>query len=70
LRSTTSSSKIAFFRVEVEVERPRCDAGNIGKLDDRRIVVAELPEHLLGGVEQPAPRVEAALGERTAVDVS
>ena len=40
------------LRREVEVERALRDAGRLGDLHDRRVVVAELAEHVLGRVEQ------------------
>src|SRR5204863_8503876 len=54
------------LRVEVEVEGALRDARRLGDLDHRRLVVAELAEHLLGGVEQPAPRIQPAPRERPA----
>ena len=57
------------LRVEVEVEGALRDAGRLGDLHDRRVVVAELAEDGLGRVEQAAPRVEAAPRERPPVDV-
>src|SRR5919204_3131353 len=45
---------------EVEVEGPVRDARGLGDLDDRGLVVAELGEDLLGGLEQPRTGALAA----------
>src|ERR1700730_4677556 len=37
---------------EVQVEGPRCDARRLDDLDDRRVVVAELSEHMLGRLDE------------------
>src|SRR5690349_1367053 len=52
--------------VEVQVERAEADAGALGDLHDRCLVIPLLREHLLGGFEQPAPRRLAALRQRSA----
>ena len=41
---------------EVEVERALPDAGGLGELHDRGVVIAELCEHLLRSLEQAPPR--------------
>ena len=52
---------------EVEVERPLRDAGGLGDLDDRRVVIAELGEDALGRLEQALARRRAAARELLAV---
>ncbi len=52
--------------VEVEVERAEADAGALGDLDDRRLVVALLGEHDLRSLEQAPAGGLTALGERAA----
>src|SRR5437773_976512 len=42
------------------------DAGRLGELDDGRIVVAELGEHVLGCIEQALARLDALARERAA----
>src|SRR6185437_3876113 len=48
-------------------ERPLSDAGGFRDLDDRRLVEADVAEHLLGGLEQLRARLEPARRERAAV---
>src|SRR5581483_11726190 len=55
------------LRGEVEVERALSDACGLGDLHDRRVVVAEVCEDLLGRIEQLLPRLDAARGERPPV---
>ena len=50
--------------VEVEIERAEADAGALGDLDDRRLVVALLGEDDLGRLEQAPSGRLAALGQR------
>ena len=57
------------LRVEVEVVRAGRDTCRLRELHDRRLVVPELAEDALGGVEQAAPRVEPATRKGTTVDV-
>src|SRR5690348_2654206 len=52
------------LRREVEIERPLPDAGRLGDLDDRRVVVAELAEDALRRLEQPVARLETTRRQR------
>src|SRR6266516_981774 len=55
------------LRREVEVERALADACRLGDLHDRGLVVAELAEDLLRGLDQTGSRLDAARAECPAV---
>src|SRR5439155_12405185 len=55
------------LRREVEIEGPLPHTGRFGDLHDRRVVIAELAENGLGGLEQPEPGFDSARGEGATV---
>jgi hypothetical protein len=62
-RSSTTSSKTFLLAREVEVEGALADAGRLGDLHDRGVVVAELGEDPLGRLQQLLAGALAAGGQ-------